>query len=98
LQIRRKSRGTLIYEWSFRSDQKTFDVFELYQNSDALREHANHVVAEFGQELPKVQKQVNLMIYGSPDDKLKQAIAGFNPTYTAPFEGFVRDKASSAMK
>src|ERR1700739_5036205 len=27
--------GTLMYEWNFRQDQKTFDVIELYQSSEA---------------------------------------------------------------
>ena len=27
--------GTLVYEWNFHPDQKTYNVMEVYQNSDA---------------------------------------------------------------
>jgi quinol monooxygenase YgiN len=47
--------GTLMYEWSFRPDGKTFDVVELYQNSDALVEHIKHF-SESGDEPGQVQK------------------------------------------
>jgi hypothetical protein len=57
----------LIYEWHFRQDQKTFDVIELYQSSEAMLAHVKHIVAEFGKDLGQV-----LTIYGSPDAQVKQ--------------------------
>jgi quinol monooxygenase YgiN len=82
--------GTLMYEWSFRPDQKTFDVVELYQNSDAGVAHVKHVLAEFGKELGQVQKALQFVVYGSPDAQLKQVLAEFNPVYATPIEGFTR--------
>jgi quinol monooxygenase YgiN len=82
--------GTLMYEWNFRSDQKTFDVIELYQSSEAALAHVKHVVAEFGKDLGQVQKGLQLTIYGSPDAQVKQAVEGFNPVYQTHFEGFIR--------
>ena len=38
--------GTLMYEWTLRPDQKTFDVVELYKNSDAVVAHIKHVLGE----------------------------------------------------
>jgi quinol monooxygenase YgiN len=82
--------GTLMYEWSLRPDQKTFDAVELYQNSDAAVAHVKHVVSEFGKDLGEVQKELQLVVYGSPDAQAKQALAPLSPVYTTPIEGFVR--------
>jgi quinol monooxygenase YgiN len=82
--------GTLMYEWNFRQDQKTFDVIELYQSSEAALAHVKHVVAEFGKDLGQVQKGLQLTIYGSPDAQVKQVVEGFNPVYQTHFEGFIR--------
>ena len=82
--------GTLMYEWNFRQDQKTFDVIELYQSSEAALAHVKHVVAEFGKDLGQVQKGLQLTIYGSPDAQVKQAVEGFNPVYQTHVEGFIR--------
>ena len=82
--------GTLMYEWSLRPDQKTFDAVELYQNSDAAVAHVKHVVSELGKDLGEVQKELQLVVYGSPDAQAKQALAPLNPVYTTPVDGFVR--------
>jgi quinol monooxygenase YgiN len=85
-----KEPGTLIYEWNMRADGKTFDVVELYQSSDALIAHVNHVVPEFGKALGETQKTTGFVIFGAPNEAAKKAIAGFNPTYTTPIDGFIR--------
>jgi quinol monooxygenase YgiN len=82
--------GTLMYEWSFRPDQKTFDAVELYQNSDAVIAHVKHVSTEFGKELGQVQKELQLVVYGSPNPQAKEVLAGLNPVYETPIEGFIR--------
>ena len=82
--------GTLMYEWSLRPDQKTFDVVELYQSSDAVVAHVKHVISEFGKELGQVQKGLQLVVHGSPDAQAKQVLAELNPVYETPIEGFIR--------
>ncbi len=82
--------GTLMYEWTFRPDGKTFDVLELYQNSDAVVAHVKHVRSTFGKDLGQVQKAVQLVIYGSPDELAKQVAAQLKPLYGAPIDGFTR--------
>ena len=82
--------GTLMYEWSLRPDQKTFDAVELYQNSEAVVAHVKHVLGEFGKDLGQVQKEVGFVVYGTPDEQAKQALAGLNPVYETPIEGFTR--------
>src|SRR5215472_6853958 len=58
--------GTLAYEWSFHPDQKTYNVMEVYQSSDAFVAHAKHVAADFLKELGQVRKTTNAIVFGSP--------------------------------
>jgi quinol monooxygenase YgiN len=87
--------GTLMYEWSFRSDQKTFDVVELYQSSNGLLAHVSHTIRQLGKEFGQVQKAVQLVVYGSPDAQAKQAMTKFNPVYQTRIEGFIRPPAAT---
>jgi quinol monooxygenase YgiN len=82
--------GTLMYEWTFRPDGKTFDVLELYQSSEAAAAHGKHVRSTFGRDLGQVQKAVRLVIYGSPDESVKQGAAQLKPVYETPIDGFTR--------
>lgn len=82
--------GTLMYEWNMHADGKTFTVVELYKSSDAMVAHINHVVPKFGKALGEVQKTVSFMVFGNPDQAAKKAIAGFNPAFTTPIDGFTR--------
>ena len=82
--------GTLVYEISLQPDGKTYDTVEIYQNSAAVMAHANHVRAEFGKELGQVRKPVKVVVSGSLDVQAKEALAGLNPVYESPIDGFVR--------
>jgi quinol monooxygenase YgiN len=82
--------GTLAYEWNMRADGKTFDVVEIYQNSEAVVAHVKDVVAKFGGDLGKTQKTVKLVVYGSPDAEATKSIAGLQPDYETPMVGFMR--------
>ena len=82
--------GTLAYEWTLRPDGKTFDVVEIYRSSDAMVAHVNHVRSTFGKDLGQVQKAVQLVVYGSPGEPLKQVLAQLKPVYQAPIDGFTR--------
>jgi hypothetical protein len=73
-----------MYEWTFRPDGKTFDVLELYQSSEAAAAHGKHVRSTFGRYLGQVQKAVRLVIYGSPDEAVKQGAAQLKPVYETP--------------
>ena len=82
--------GTLVHEISLRPDQKTFDSLEVYQNSEAVVAHGKHVRTEFGKELGQVRKIVSFVVFGSPDAQAKEALAGLNPVYESPIDGFIR--------
>jgi len=82
--------GTLAYEWNFHPDQKTFNVMEVYQNSDALAAHIKHVTADFLKELGQVRKTTNAIVFGSPDASVKETLARLDPVYTSHIDGFIR--------
>ena len=82
--------GTLIYEVSLQQDQKTYDVLEVYQNSEAVVAHTKHVSAEFLKELGQVRKTVKFVVFGSPNAQAKEAWAPLNPVYESPIDGFIR--------
>ena len=81
--------GTLVYEWSFHPDQKTYNLMEVYQNSDALAAHFKHT-ADFLKELGQVRKITNAIVFGSPDAQVKEALARLDPVYTSHIDGFMR--------
>lgn len=82
--------GTLMYEWNMRADGKTFDVLELYQDSAAVIAHVKEVGSKFGAGLGKTQKELKFVVYGTPNDEAKKAIAGLKPEFETPFAGFIR--------
>jgi len=82
--------GTLVYEWSFHPDQKTYNVMEVYQSSDALAAHLKHLSAGFFKELGQVRKTTSGIVFGSPDAQVKEALTRLDPVYTSPIDGFIR--------
>ena len=83
--------GTLVYEWSFHPDQKTYNVMEVYQTSDALAAHIKHLTStDFLKELGQVRKTTNAIVFGSPDSQVKEFLARLDPLYTSHIDGFMR--------
>ena len=83
--------GTLVYEWSFHADQKTYNVMEVYQSSDALTAHLKHLTStDFLKELGQVRKTTNAIVFGSPDAQVKEALTRLDPVYTSHIDGFMR--------
>lgn len=82
--------GTLMYEWNFRPDNKTFDVLEMYKSSAAVVAHINDVLPKFGKQLGGLQKEDHFMVFGSPDEAAKKSLAPLNPIFTSHIVGFIR--------
>jgi quinol monooxygenase YgiN len=82
--------GTLVYEFSVQPDQKTYNVMEVYRDSDAVLAHGKHLSAALLQELAQVRKTTSAIAFGSPDAQVKEALARLNPVYTSPIDGFIR--------
>lgn len=84
--------GTLEYEYAVSPDGSTIDIVERYVDSDAV---VHHVVDNFGAHFSKdflgLVKPTHFVVYGVPNAKAKEVLAGFNPVYMTPFDGFTRE-------
>jgi quinol monooxygenase YgiN len=82
--------GTVAYKWSMHADGKTFDVVEIYQDSQAVQAHIKDVVGKHGEEMGKTWKPVKLVVYGNPDADTRKMLDRLHPEYETPFTGFIR--------
>lgn len=72
--------GTLNYEWSTSGDGRIGHIFERYVDSDATMVH----LASFGQNYTarfmEILSPTGFTVYGSPNQQVKEALAGFGTT------------------
>ena len=82
--------GTLGYEWSLSDDQTVAHIDERYADSTAT---LNHLGRFRESALPRFLAAVEprrLVVYGTPSEKVKEALEAINPVYMSAFEGFMR--------
>jgi quinol monooxygenase YgiN len=83
--------GTLEYEYTASPDNDTVDIVERYVDSDAVVHHvADNFGPNFSKEFLALAKPVRFVVYGTPSAKAKEVLAGLNPIYMTPFDGFTR--------
>ena len=83
--------GALEYEYNETPDHATVDIYERYRSSQAAVDHVTQTFGpKFSKEFLAIAKPVQFVVYGTPDAKLKETLAAFNPVYMAPFDGFSR--------
>ncbi len=82
--------STLNYEWSTSADGKLCHIYERYADSAAVMTHLGTFSERFAERSLKVLKPVRLVVYGSPNATVKEALAGFDPVYMSPVGGFSR--------
>jgi quinol monooxygenase YgiN len=83
--------GTLEYEYTASPDNGTVDIVERYVDSDAVVHHvADNFGPNFSKEFLALAKPARFVVYGTPSAKAKEVLAGLNPIYMTPFDGFTR--------
>ncbi len=82
--------GALNYEWSLSDDGGTCHIFERYVSSDAAMAHLATFGATFASRFLELLKPVRFMVYGAPNQEVKQALAAFAPSYMVSVGGFSR--------
>jgi quinol monooxygenase YgiN len=87
---RRNEPGALNYEWAISDDRQVCHVYERYQDSATTIIHLESFRANFAARFTEVVKPTRVVVYGTPSDQVKEALAGLNPVYLAPFGGFRR--------
>jgi quinol monooxygenase YgiN len=82
--------GTLAYEFSINADQSTVHIFERYRDSNAIVSHVTQTFRPFAERFLAVARVLGFVVYGTPSTEAREVLAGFNPTYMTPFDGFTR--------
>jgi quinol monooxygenase YgiN len=83
--------GTLEYKFNISADQNIVDVFERYRDSDAVVAHVSQTFgAKFSEGFLAIASPTRFMVYGTPSIEAKKVLAGFNPIYMSPLDGFSR--------
>ena len=82
--------GTLAYEWSTSEDGGRCSLYERYVDSAAVLTHLGTFGERFADRFLEIMTPVRLVVYGSPNAAVKDALAGFDPVYMQPAGGFSR--------
>jgi quinol monooxygenase YgiN len=85
-----KEPNTLEYQYSLSPDQKSIDIVERYVDSNAVVAHVNGFKAKFGKRFVEDVTGTHFAVYGPVSAAAKEVLAGFNPVYMSPIDGFVR--------
>ena len=81
---------TLNYEWSTNADGTICHIYERYADSTAVMTHLGTFGERFAGRFLEVLRPIRFDVYGSPSGEVKEALAGFNPTYMEAVGGFSR--------
>lgn len=82
--------GTLNYEWSTSGDGSACHIYERYVDSAAVMTHLATFDEKFAGRFLDLFKPTRFVVYGSPSQEVKDALADFNPLYMQPAGGFSR--------
>lgn len=87
---RENEPGTLIYEWSLSEDGRTIWILERYRDSDAVMIHLGTFGSRFAERFLAILTPVRMVVTGSPDDRVRNALEGLHPAWGAWVGGFAR--------
>jgi quinol monooxygenase YgiN len=85
-----KEPGALQYEYNVDEDDTTVDIYERYVDSKAALFHLGQTFPNFSKEFFALAKPTGFVIYGTPTDEFKKAVADLHPVYMTPLDGFTR--------
>ena len=82
--------GTLNYEWYLSEDGKTCHLYERYVDSAAVMIHLKSFGEKFAERFMGCVQPSGFVVYGNPDQTVRDALADFGPAWMAPIGGFAR--------
>jgi quinol monooxygenase YgiN len=82
--------GTLNYEWYISRDEGTVHLFEKYADSEAMVTHVSGFMEKWAGRFLECVDPTRFTVYGDPSEAARELLAGFGPTYLAPWGGFAR--------
>ncbi len=82
--------GALCYEWSVDESGKTCSIHERYADSAAVMVHMGSFGRNFAERFLARCKPTRLVVFGSPDETVKGALAALSPLYMQQIGGYSR--------
>ncbi|MCP4303525.1 MAG: antibiotic biosynthesis monooxygenase [bacterium] len=82
--------GTLEYQWMINEDGSVGRLSERYASSTATLVHLDSFNQNFAERFETMVDPGRFVVLGDPGDKVRTAIAGFNPIYMQAAGGFSR--------
>lgn len=82
--------GAMDYEWNISADGRECHLFERYRDSAATMIHLAAFGQNFAERFLGILEPTRFVVYGSPNQEVKDALAAFNPTYMTSRVGFTR--------
>ena len=82
--------GTLNYEWQVNADMTECHIFERYTDSDALMVHLGNFQEHFAGRFFEVFDIKGWMVYGAPNEQVKDVLGGMGAQFMEKIGGFSR--------
>ena len=82
--------GTLEYHWSTNAEGTICHIYEHYADSAAVMTHLATFGEKFAGRFMEILTPVRFVVYGSPSQEVKDALADFQPLYMHSVGGFSR--------
>ena len=82
--------NTLNYEWTISEDSKSCHLYERYADSAATMTHLGAFGEKFAERFMAAVDPTRFVVYGTPNNAVKEALSAFGPIFMSPFGGFVR--------
>jgi quinol monooxygenase YgiN len=82
--------NTLNYEWAITEDGQSCHLYERYTDSAAAMTHLKAFGEKFAERLMAAVEVTRLVVYGKPNNEVKEALDGINTVFMTPFGGFAR--------
>lgn len=88
--VEAKEPGALFYEWNTAAEGTQVQIYERYRDSAAVLEHLAHFNDQFAARFLEILTPTRFVIYGDPNETVRDALAPFTPTYMQFAAGFAR--------
>ena len=89
IAVTEKEKGTLAYEWNLSADETACDIYERYQDSEAMIAHVESF-GNFAERFLKACRPTRFHVYGAPSESAKAQLADLQPLYFNHLGGFSR--------
>ena len=82
--------GTVSYEWFISEDERLVYNCDRYVDSRAVTTHLATFGEKFAPRFLAAVSPTRLTVFGNPNAEVREALAGFGPTYLECLDGFRR--------